>query len=666
MSWIQKLCETYDRCSGAPQFENAPLPPIGHTTQQVQIEIVIDGRGRFRRAAVVPREDCTTIVPCTEQSGGRSGTRPVNHPLCDKLQYIAGDFVDLGGEVTSGFAKDPHEPHRDYVNALSAWASSRHGHAKLDAILGYVQGGHVVGDLVGVGILPVDGRGQLLKDWNGDTKTAPAIFRVFAAPQTAFVRWRVEISSEVASGTWEDHKLVEAWIAYYASLQTKRGLCMVTGEDTILAEQHPAKLRDASDKAKLISSNDSSGYTFRGRFVEAAQACGVGFDTTQKAHNALRWLIQRQRYRNDKQVVVTWAVAGKPVPDPLQDSRALFLAADELTEPSVNGSEYSQPSIVGDVGQAFATRLNKAIAGYRANIRDTDDIVVLALDSATPGRMAITFYRELTSSEFLRRLVAWHEICAWRQDYGRDEKTNTRLRFIGAPSPKDIAEAAFGQPRDDQKKKLHKATVERLLPCIIDGRPLPRDLMESAVRRTCNRQAFDKGKNGKEWEWERNLGIACALFRGFFNARNYHMALENDRTSRDYLFGRLLAIADAIERAALDLANEKRDTNAAKLMQRFADRPASTWRSIFLALGPYRTRLRASSAGWPPGFLHRRETLLDEVVALFSQGDFRDERLSGEFLLGYHCQRRALNPPKHDDSANDQESTDIDEPRRQE
>jgi CRISPR-associated protein Csd1 len=646
MSWIQKLSETYERCAGASQFANTPLLPIGHTTQQAQIEIVIDGRGAFRRAGLVSREDCTTIVPCTEQSGGRAGTRPVPHPLCDKLQYVAGDFVNLGGEVTSGFAGDAHEPHREYLNQLSAWANSPYGHAKLNAILAYVREARATAHLIEAGVLPVD-KGRLLTEWTGDKKTAPAIFKVIAVPQNSFVRWRVELSGELASGTWEDHTLVESWIAYYASLQSKRGMCMVTGENTILAEQHPSKLRDAGDKAKLISSNDLSGYTFRGRFVEADQACGVGFGTTQKAHNALRWLIKRQGYRNDKQAVVTWAVAGQPVPDPFQNSRSLFLSSDELRQTDTGESGVNHAELVGDVGQSFARRISKAIAGYRAKLSPTDDVVVMALDSATPGRMAITFYREFRGWEFLDRVSAWHEACAWHQDFGRDSTTKRALRFIGAPSPSDIAEAAFG-PRVDTK--LRKTTVERLLPCIVDGRPLPRDLVDSAVRRTSNRLGLER------WQWEKSLGIACALHRSFLKEKEYSMTLETERTSRDYLYGRLLALAEHIEGRALYVAGENRDTTAARLMHRFSDRPASTWPSIERALLPYKTRLRSKR----PGFLYKMEQLVDEVVASFSGGDFLDDRrLSGEFLLGYHCQRRALNSSQQSDSATDQESTDI-------
>lgn len=119
------------------------------------------------------------------------------------------------------------------------------------------------------------------------------------------------------------------------------------------------------------------------------------------------------------------------------------------------------------------------------------------------------------------------------------------------------------------------------------------------------------------------------------------MALEEDRTTRDYLYGRLLALADSIEGYALKRAGENRDTTAARMMQRFADRPFSTWRSIELGLMPYQARLRSSER--TAGFLWKRERLLDDVQCLFQSADFTsDQALSGEFLLGYHCQRSAL------------------------
>jgi CRISPR-associated protein Csd1 len=160
---------------------------------------------------------------------------------------------------------------------------------------------------------------------------------------------------------------------------------------------------------------------------------------------------------------------------------------------------------------------------------------------------------------------------------------------------------------------------------------------------------MEKTKRGKrvfEDEWEKTLGIACALFRGYSKSqgKEYDMALEEDRTSRDYLYGRLLAVADNIEHYALTSAETNRDTMAARLMQRFADRPFSTWRTIELALTPYKSRLRASDK--KAGFLWMREKLMDEIQCKFLADDFTNDRsLSGEFLLGFHCQRRDLFGP---------------------
>ena len=132
------------------------------------------------------------------------------------------------------------------------------------------------------------------------------------------------------------------------------------------------------------------------------------------------------------------------------------------------------------------------------------------------------------------------------------------------------------------------------------------------------------------------------------------MALETERTSRDYLYGRLLAIADRIEEHAIYIMGENRDSTSARLMQRFADRPYQTWLTIELSLTPYLSRLRTMEK--EKGFFIKMSKLMDEVMSAFQVNDYKsNERLSGEFLLGFHCQRRALwqkNPDGKDGKEN--------------
>lgn len=625
MSWIEKLYRTYEANASRIGDPNDPVPlvPICHTTQNAHVHVVIDGSGSFIRANAVPREEARTIIPATEESAGRT-SGPVPHPLCDKLQYVAGDYADYGGSKHSLFD--------EYCTNLEAWSSSGSSHPKVQAVLAYVRKKRLIRDLVDAGVLHVNGEGALADRWSGDADSVPGIFKATqnAGGQTeSFVRFSVEVPNEPEPAVWRDRTLWESWIRYYGKDRAGKALCYVTGEEQPLAKQHPKNIRRSGDAAKLISSNDCSGYTFRGRFCSADEACGVGFEVTQKAHSALRWLIGRQG-RDGDQVVVAWAVSGADVPDLFADTFALLFGDSQGEE---------RPAAVAYTAEEVGRRLSQRIAGYSAKLGDTTAVVVMALDSATPGRMAITFYRELTGSELLARVQSWHEGCCWYQRFDK------RRVFLGAPSPRDIAETAYGTRLDE---KLRKATIERLLPCIVDGAPIPRDLVESCVRRASNRQGIEP------WEWEKALGVACALYRYYNKERSYAVALERDRKGRDYLYGRLLALAEHLESRALFVANESRDTNAGRLMQRFAERPYSTWLIIETGLTPYKSRLRAKRAG----FLHNIEKEMDEVISSFTHDDFVSGRpLSGEFLLGYHCQRAALRPQvdRNGDQAEDSE-----------
>ncbi len=662
MSWMAKLYETYEAGMALDLPDEEKLMPTSHTLQNAHINIVIDGEGNFKRASVL--EKTQIILPATEKSAGRSsGEAP--HPLADKIQYIAKDYASYGGKKKPYF--------EGYKKQLASWCDSPFVHPKARAVYHYIKQGRVIADLVDTHILYVDENGQLLSKWPfepSEEKPAPLIFKVLPKEKgnvesgSALVCWSVEEKGELDSNTWTDQGLQQSWTDFDALTEGAKGLCFISGQEQTLAANHPAKLRHTGDKAKLVSANDMSGFTFRGRFTDTKknvaangnQSVGISLEVTQKAHNALRWLISRQGYRNGDQVYVTWAVSGKAIPAPLMDSWAML--GDEITlQPNIEQKPQHQIDHAVDLGQSFAHSFNKYLAGYRAKLEPNEQIVVMGMDSATPGRMGIIYYRELPASEFLDRIHDWHIQFAWPQRHTKEypnQKNKKRLIRktiwpVSSPVPRVIAEAAYGEILKSNQT-LKKSLLERILPCIIDGRPFPRDVMIAAVRRASNRNNCDN------WEWERNLGVACALFKGFYmrhpvemKRRKYAMSLEKDRKTRDYLYGRLLAIAARIEEVALNVGGESRPTTAARLMQRFADRPFSTWRNIELGLQPYMQRLQGTRAG----FLTNRKKELDAVFADFSPNDFTSEKpLSGEFLLGYHCQKQYWRNTKSDNNEN--------------
>lgn len=650
MSWMQKLYRTYESIlEQGVTDDTEPLTPVGHTIQNAHIVIVIDGQGNFQTARVMPPKTAI-LLPATESSENRtSGEAP--HPLADKIQYVAKDYANYGGEKKAYFD--------GYLKQLKAWCESPFTHPKVQAVLNYVAKGRVVANLVEAGIFPLDSEGKVLKKWEveGD---APPIFSVLPKTKgeiefgSALVCWQVEIAGDVHSQTWTDKTIQQSWADYAASEKAEKGFCLVQGKEAVISTMHPAKLRHTGDKAKLISSNDTAGYTFRGRFSTAEEAASVSADVSAKAHSALRWLISRQGIRNGDQVTVTWAISGKPVPSPMKDiSSELDWAdmenwdistvenPDEAAAQRLPENSETPPDWSVNIGRAAAQIIKKKLHGYQAELKAHEQISLIMLDSATPGRMALTYYQEFLPADYFANLDAWIDDFSWYQRYsievpnGKKTDKRTQWRFV-PPSPYSIAEAVYGKSLSDTLKKQLYA---RLLPVIADGTsvPIPEDLVRQSFQAACN-------PNGCEnWEWQRNIGVACALYKGWrarhhdlSQRRTYPMSLDTQNRSRDYLYGRLLAVAENTESYALYLAGEKRATTAERYMQRFAEHPFATWRNIELALKPYQERLRNN--GKDTG-----AQAIGEIMELFATDDFTcDDKLSGEFLLGYHCQKMEI------------------------
>ena len=650
MSWMQKLYRTYESILEQGGTNDAePLTPVGHTIQNAHIVIVIDGQGNFQTARVMPPKTAI-LLPATESSENRtSGEAP--HPLADKIQYVAKDYADYGGEKKAYF--------EGYLKQLKAWCESPFAHPKVQAVLHYVAKGRVVTDLVEAGIFPLDSDGKVLNKWEAEGD-APPIFSVLPKTKgeiefgSALVCWQVEIAGDVHSQTWTDKTIQQSWADYAASEKAEKGFCLVQGEETVISTMHPAKLRHTGDKAKLISSNDTAGYTFRGRFATAEEAASVSADVSAKAHSALRWLISRQGIRNGDQVTVAWAISGKSVPSPMKDISAELDWADmanwdisavenpdEITAQRLPENSETSPDWSVNIGRAAAQIIKKKLHGYQAELKAHEQISLLMLDSATPGRMALTYYQEFLPADYFANLDAWIDDFSWYQRYsievpnGKKTEKRTQWRFL-PPSPYSIADAVYGKSLSDTLKKQLYA---RLLPVIAGGTsvPIPEDLVQKSFQAACN-------PNGCEnWEWQRNIGVACALYKGWrarhhdlSQRRTYPMSLDTQNRSRDYLYGRLLAVAENTESYALYLAGEKRATTAERYMQRFAEHPFATWRNIELALKPYQERLRNN--GKDTG-----AQAIGEIMELFATDDFTcDDKLSGEFLLGYHCQKMEI------------------------
>lgn len=647
MNWMAKLYETYEQALLLDLADDEQLMPISHTVQNAHINLVVDLNGNFLRAKVL--EKVQVVLPATESSAGRSsGEAP--HPLADKLQYVAGDYERFGGKKKPYF--------KGYREQLKKWCESSYAHQHIQAVLAYVEKERLIEDLVKCGVCQISSDGKLLTSWSREVTEhdpLPLLFKVLPKEEgqldqgNALVCWSVHEAGVEAFNTWTNAEIQKSWIAHDAESAGNSALCYVTGERVPLASNHPAKLRHTGDKAKLVSANDSSGFTYRGRFIEDENVANVSFDVTQKAHNALRWLIgsRKQAYRNGDQVVVSWAVSGKEIPGPVLDLASLLDDDLELRDERENVQLSVEIDVAKNIGQQFGIAFKRYMKGYYQSFMKTptESVIIMGLDSATPGRMAITYYRDFMAKEYLDVISQWHSDFAWPQRVVKEYddakgKARSKVRWLpGAPTPWTILHACYGDVVKSNEA-LKKQITERLLPCIVEKKPLPIDILQLAVRKASN------PNSGELWEWERNLGVACALYRGFHlrhlkidKRRKYEMSLDTENNSKDYLYGRLLALAERLEEVALSAAGVNRPTTANRLMQRFADRPYESWLVIYKQLDPYIRQLKSSR----PGFLVNISREIDAVMDKFERDEFVNSKaLSGEFLLGFHCQRIAL------------------------
>lgn len=621
MGWMLDLYETYEENKGQVgkigknRFGTEyALLPVSHVYQTAQVEVNLDFEGNFVSAEVIPKEQGNTIIPCTIDSSTRS-SGPVPHPLHDKLMYVAGDFVEYGGTVKKG-----GNPYHDYLSQLKEWCDFDKGNRTLAAIYKYLKQGHLIKDLVAQGVLHEDG-GKLIPKWTKEYqnqgKEKPEIFKVLAGDQlSAFVRFTIFDSERYTQKVWENPEMFQSFIDFYQTKIEKSDLCYVTGIDEPVTDKHASKIRYGGDMAKLISGNDNSGFTFRGRFSSKDQVATIGYDASQKSHNALKWLIAKQGQTIDGRVFLTWGKKSVDMVDAM-DSFLEYFAIEPVTQKELTDNTHS----------SFAKQFRQAISGYQHNLDTEERVSILVLDAATPGRMSVVYYQNFEADLYLERIKCWHESCSWRHAYRRNESKEMTF-YYGAPTNREIAKAAYGSQASDQ---IIKNTMSRLLPSIVEGRPVPRDIVQLLVNRSSRPQGME------EWEWERTLTIACSMVKKYVQQRNegvINITLNKKSTDRSYLFGRMLAVADVLERDALASQNEQRTTNAKRYMTAFSQHPMSTWQIIQEKLLPYQEKLSFKNI--------RYDKLLDEISKQFDEADLNDNSLNGKYLVGYYSQRQDM------------------------
>lgn len=610
MGMMDLLYRTYEYAYRAEDSDLMENYLMSQTTAAAPIVLWITQDGEFADAGyIVDKERQKISIPCTEKSAGRSGKNPYPHPLFDKLFYLAGDGTI--GQIEN------QKAHSTYMENLQEWCESEWRNPYVKLVLAYLKKNTLLQDLERVGILRISESKELKKRLDEYVR----------------IGIRRELQSDLE--LWREKSLRDDFVHYLNSIQGKKGLCYISGEDGILSENHPKSIWNLNANAKLISANEkvNRGFVYSGRFETADQAVQISYETSQKVHNALKWLIQKQGKNIGDKMLVAWGVDGSDLTNVFYDTDSLF--DEEETEGKI---------AVADTQAEFAERLGKAILRQKENLQHNEKIGFLVLEAATPGRLSISYYQEFSPiqySQLIQNVEKWHQVHEWNYSvYDVDKKV--WINKNKTPSIFSIARFAEGVERNgkiDADKKTEGNTIVRLIPCVIEGKALPEDI----TRKLLTKAYYPLHYN--ETNWNRLLKITCSIIRTKYKGEGT-MDVNRNSTDIHYNYGRWLACAHEIERRALWSAGDKRETCAMRLFTKYAENPKKYMGIIQNRIQIYERKL-GDKAYW---LQDEKNKIADHLLQNSLEKVSSVRHLDGRMVLGFESQLESFK--KKDENKN--------------
>lgn len=624
MSWLPECAAVYDKIGkdAGTKVNGVLLLPLFHSTQNAQIEVNVSTEGEFAFATIIDKANQVTMIPVTEDSAARSsGVEP--HPLFDKLIYTAGDFVKYANKIKN----NTPNYYIEYMEKLKQWVESEYTDDKLKAVYKYLSKGTLATDLINNELLILDGE-------KFDAKcTINNIHQ-----EDVFIRFSV-VNFETGEivNLWDDKDISDKYISYCSNSDSESELCYATGEKVPVTYKHMAGIRYPGDKSKLISSNDKTGFTYRGLFSTKEEAYAVGRIVSQKAHLALKWLSQSCGTTFGTAKYIIWQKSLEEVIDcfgTVKSENTKLENTDIKTDS--DGVSYAKTL------SSYKQILRYVMKGYRQNLNFNSDIIIMVLDAATQGRMSINMYQELKSSEFYDNVNRWFSQTVWHWCYFDGQKK--LVHCVQTPSLYNIIKYAcgvekdslIGQPTVEVDEKVLQRFVQAIFPCIVLGKPLPANVLKQIFTRASNPQFYSNKNN-----WDRVVDVCCALYRKYYIDKKgveLNMKLDRDCDDRSYLYGRLAAVAEKIETDTYD-SDEKRAPNALRYMNVLISSPFKTWRHIEMKISPYVTKLASKKYG---SYTYYGKEL-QEIYVNFKKGEFELVKpLDAMFFMGYYGEKDEL------------------------
>lgn len=652
MSILTSLYETYlqaedsglvDLISNDPEVPT--LLPIYHNSKKSSngkdiIEILIDEDGKFINAKWLEKGQAI-IFPITENSIKRAGRVIAPHALADEMSYSSQQLDSSKYDA--------------FVKGLAEWV----GYAKdndpnkfLEAIYKYISTTDILSDVVssifGCKYYVNDKSEVELTDSSGEKMTAnfSKVMLTFKVENRNPLEPNLSVTS--------NKSLHQNYVRFVEATNKDKdlNLCDVTGFEKYCTDKHPGLL--GTPKLVSVSNNKE---TYFGRFRDGTEIVHIGYDTSQKIHLMVKYLLENKpnkRNLGDSSILLTW------FSDDINNSEGLNIMssiseiiAEDVVDDDNDDDDVYEVASSDQLGGEISSALNDYLTGKQVDINPNSMFFVLILDKSSNGRISIKYFRKLPKSDLYERVSKWYNHTSWTvsRKHGKYKRTPPLFMLIDAVYGQEGSEGKNRQNRlITRNKKLRASSLERLLPCIIDGKRFPKDMKKKMLNNLYKRNSYDD-------TWSTIVEISCSIFKkaeseeGKWKEGKEMLDINNE--NRSYLFGRLLALFEKAEHDAMSKRNDsnsnpdgsgssssQRSTNAQRLWTAFTQNPERTRMTLETKMRPYWDRLQKSSPGMYTYYQKMLQEITDKLAKNSMNDSNRNRPLDEQFIYGYYGQRQ--------------------------
>ncbi|MCK6513213.1 type I-C CRISPR-associated protein Cas8c/Csd1 [Myxococcota bacterium] len=373
--------------------------------------------------------------------------------------------------------------------------------------------------------------------------------------------------------------------------------CLVTGEVAPIARLHDA-VRLGGQPCQIVSANSDAFVSYGHK---QAYTSPVSQDAMKAYTESLRYLLERPNNRAfvGETGYVFWAKRG---------GQGLPIDIFEEVQP-----------------EQVRALLQSAFSGKKQDVDELQqsEFYAVALRS-NQKRMIVRDYLETTLEQVQHHLKRWFEGHAilFSLDSGSPPEA---LRYFGL---KRLA-SAFTRNATGEFKEMEKLSpliLDALFHAALTGRPLPLSLLVQLLQRIRNDGALFQTPQ------------RAALLRMILNAHHatevpMNAALDPQQHQPAYLCGRLFAVLEDLQRAALGKTNS---TIADRFMGTASSAPASVFGRLLRGAQPHLQSLRKTNE---PAYFALQDRIADILQHLPSFPMLLDLKEQGTFSLGYYHQR---------------------------